>query len=272
MLYEEIPPSPPLAAFIKCFWMLESPPAEQPARERILPDGCMEIVFNLADPFTQFEDDGTGSCQPRTLLVGQMRRYLMIEPTGRVSIIGIRFKPGGAYPFLGMPQDEIAGKVFNLDAVLGSRTEELESKLRESRSAQEMARHIEAMLLERLRRFKGEADGVTAPVESILRFGGCVSIEDLARSMGISLRQLDRRFNTRVGLPPKALCRIVRLQRALRMIERGTPSLDWVRLALDCGYYDQPHFIKDFKEFSGKEPTSFLSEANAMSDHFTQSS
>ena len=102
--------------------------------------------------------------------------------------------------------------------------------------------------------------------------GGRVSIKYLSEQTGISLRMLDRRFKSVVGLPPKVLCRIVRFQRALKTLElRKGARLDLVQIALECGFYDQSHFIKEFKGFSGKEPTSYSTEVHQMSDHFTQS-
>ena len=132
-------------------------------------------------------------------------------------------------------------------------------------------REIEAALLARLSRFRAHDEAEVKAIALILGSGGCLPIEILAERMGIGFRKLDRRFNTRVGLPPKTLCRIIRFQRALKMIERASVRPDWVRIALDCGYYDQPHFIREFKAFAGTEPTNYVHEPTVMSDHFTQS-
>ena len=270
MLYEEITPVEPLSRYIKCFWVMQSPVSEPSRQERILPDGCTEIVFNLADPFTQQEDDKT-ELQPLTLLVGQMRRHLLIAPSGRVQLVGVRFWPGGAYPFLRLPMDEIANKVIPLDLVWGAIGRELESRIREIPTTPGVVREIETALLKRLSLFRARDEAELKAIGLILQSGGCLPIESLAEEMGISFRKLDRRFNTRVGLPPKTLCRIIRFQRALRMIERESVRPDWVRIALECGYYDQPHFIKEFKMFSGTEPTTYVHEPAVMSDHFIQS-
>ena len=269
MLYEEIAPTAPLARYIKCFWVMQSP--ESSSQERILPDGCTEIVFNLADPFTQQDLDNKTQRQPLTLLVGQMRRHLLIAPTGKVQLVGVRFWPGGAYPFLRLPQDEIADRVIALDMVGGAMGRDLESRIREIPTTSGIVREIEAALLARLSRFRARDEAELRAIDLILRSGGCLPIESLAEEMGIGFRKLDRRFNTRVGLPPKTLCRIIRFQRALRMIERESARPDWVRIALECGYYDQPHFIKEFKTFAGTEPTTYVHEPAVMSDHFTQS-
>ena len=272
MQYHQFRPVEPLAKFIKCFWVLESAAADLASPERILPDGCTEIVFHIGDPFDQHNSDGTTERQPLALLVGQMRGHLLIQPTGRAHVLGVRFWPGGAYPFLALPQNEIAGRVIALDSIWGAIARELHSRIADAATPADRVKQAEAVLLASLKNFRRHDDGVLKAIALILRSGGCVPVESLAETMGISLRKLDRTFNTRVGLPPKALCRIVRFQRVFKMLERQVRGPDWVQIALDCGYYDQSHFIKEFNAFAGKGPTSYFAEQNAMSQHFTASS
>lgn len=271
MRYNEFHPAEPLAKYIKCLWILENPADESPGKERILPDGCTEIVFHLGDPFSQYNSEGVAERQPLAMLVGQTRRHLLIQPTGRVSVLGVRFRPGGAYPFLRLPQYEIADRVLALDTVWGGLAGELHSRISDAATDAESAMQVEKLLLARLNEFRDHDESASKAIALILRAGGCLSIDRLAREMGVNSRRLDRTFNTRVGLPPKTLCRIVRFQQVFKRLQRQE-SPDWVQIALDCGYYDQPHFIKEFKALSGKEPTSYLAEQNAMSDHFTTSS
>lgn len=270
MNYTETQPSEPLVRYVKCFWTLESEvdcgPADQ---ERILPDGCMEIVFNLADRFRQHNPDGTIERQPGTLLVGQMSRHLLIEPAGKVSLLGVRFWPGGAYPFLSFPQDEITDRIIDLDVVWGRTAREAQSKLQEAGDRDERVRIVETVLLARLSRSCRESERILAATTAIIQTGGCLAIENLAEEVGISRRQLDRRFKIGVGLSPKLLSRIVRFQRVFKELQRSEGMRSWARLAFECGYSDQPHFIKDFKAFAGTEPTSYFSRVNAMSDYFT---
>jgi AraC-like DNA-binding protein len=250
---------------------MESPQNGSRGEERIVPDGCSEIVFNLGDSFEQFNDDGSICRQPLNLLVGQMQRPLLIAPTGRVRLLGVRFWPGGAYPFLKLPQDEIAGQVIALDDIWGNVCSRLQSRIADAASPDEAAKQVEAILLKRFDQFRRHDEGVLTATDLILRAGGRLSIRNLSDTMGINSRTLDRRFKTVVGLPPKALSRIVRFQQVFRMIQPNGAT-DWARLALDLGYYDQPHFIREFKAFTGKEPTAYFSDTNLMSDHFTGNS
>ncbi|MFY9571259.1 MAG: helix-turn-helix domain-containing protein [Blastocatellia bacterium] len=290
MRYEEFRPAEPLAKLIKCIWLMESEPDNSSDVERILPDGCTEIVFNFADPFYQHNPDGTTERQPLTLVVGQMLQALLIAPSQRVQLLGVRFWPGGAYPFLTVPQHEIAGQVIALDAVWGAISREIQSRLADAATSADRVTEVENILLARLNHFRPHDEEVLKATALIVRTRGRISIGRLAERMGINSRTLDRRFNNKVGLSPKALCRVIRFQRIFSLIERdsgpkregfssgrglleegavGAP--DWVRLALECGYYDQPHFIKEFKAFAGKEPTAYFAERNIMSDHFTGS-
>ena len=270
MRYIEIPPTASLASYIKCFWFLESEASADPPTERILPDGCTEIVFNLADPFAQHQADGSTRKQPLALLVGQMRRHLLIQPTGRVEILGIRFWPAGAYPFLSFPQHEIAGRILDLGDVSRNIVREILSKLSDASAPSERVKLVQEVLLAQLRKSVPGNIVVDRAVELISRSDGAVPILDLADKLGISLRGLDRQFNTHVGFSPKSLCRIVRFQRAVKLLSRVASTLDWAGVALESGYYDQSHFIREFKSFAGKEPTSYIRETNVMSDYFTQ--
>jgi len=271
MRYEEFRPAEPLAHHVKCIWILESDSSFSTSPERILPDGCTEIVFHLGDPFQQHHQDGTTRQQPLAMMVGQMRNYLMIQPTGKVSVLGVRFWPAGAYPFLQIPQHEIAGRVIGLDTVLGSFARELHSKIADAVSAAERFRLVENALLARLNQSRQPDDRLSKAIALILQAGGCLPMEALASRIGVNSRGLDRAFNTRVGIPPKTLCRIVRFQQVFKVLEHQNAGPNWPQIALDCGYYDQSHFIKDFKAFAGKEPTAYLAEQNRMSQHFTAS-
>jgi methylphosphotriester-DNA--protein-cysteine methyltransferase len=271
MRYEEFHPNPPLDKFIKCIWSLESAAQHQHCPERILPDGCTEMVFHLADPFDQHNDDGSQARQPAALLVGQMRGHLLIQPTGRVRVLGVRFRPGGAYPFLSIPQSEITGRVIALDSIWGAIAVELHSRIADATTNAESVRHLEKILSETLKSRRLD-DRFSYAVDLITNSGGSVPIDRLANDLGVSFRSLDRIFNTRVGLSPKTLCRIVRFQSVFKLLERESSKQDWVRIALDGGYYDQAHFVKEFREFSGKTPTAYFGEQNAMSDLFIASS
>lgn len=270
MHYEEFRPAELLTPHVKCLWILNGSSLISTSPERILPDGCTEIVFQLGEVFEQHNLNGITERQPKAMIVGQMRHHLMIQPTGKVSVFGVRFWPGGAYPFLRVPQHEIAGRVIALDTILGSFARDLHSKIAGAASGAEKFRLAEKALLTRLNQSRLPDDRLLRAVRLILQARGCLSMDSLANMIGVDSRGLDRTFNTRVGIPPKTLCRIVRFQRVFEMLKQQAAPR-WSRIAVECGYYDQSHFIKEFKAIAGKEPTAYLAEQNAISDHFIAS-
>jgi len=175
---------------VKCFWILESASSQSPGQERILPDGCTEIVFHTGDPFEQYNADGKTERQPLTVLVGQIRGHLLIKPTGTVRVLGIRFWPGDAYPFISAPQYEVAGQILPLDSILGRISRELHSRIADASDPAESVKHIERLLLSRLNLFQHLDDGLLKTTALILQSGGTVPVESLADKMGISLRKL----------------------------------------------------------------------------------
>src|SRR5215213_7646180 len=117
MEYREILPLPPLRGFVECFWTLEGDTSLQALQpERLLPDGCVELILNFGAEFLQ-HSDGVRKLQPRNFLVGQMTGPILISPTGRVELLGIRFHPGGTRPFLRVPLHEITDQVVELGSV-----------------------------------------------------------------------------------------------------------------------------------------------------------
>lgn len=111
MLYREIQPTPALARFVECFWTLESDGSTAAAQpERLLPDGCVELILNLGNRFREHKDNGKEERQPQHLLVGQMTRPILIAPTGSVQLLGIRFHPGGTLPFFRIPMQRCESK------------------------------------------------------------------------------------------------------------------------------------------------------------------
>lgn len=261
MNYREFRPRPQLARFIEAFWILEG---AGNGPQRIFPDGCSEIILNFGDPFHQVHDDGVRHPQPRSFLVGQMLRPIVVEPSARAGVFGIRFHPGGAAAFFRVPQHELTDRMTGLDLLWGS---ELTQRVLDAATDTERVASVEACLAPRIARSPDAL--VEAAVAAILAAGGALSIESLATRLGTSRRRLERHFQTDAGLTPKHLARIIRFHRVLRAMERpwGHRAVD---LALDAGYSDQAHFIREFKEFTGLTPASYFPDQQPLADYFAR--
>jgi AraC-like DNA-binding protein len=126
---------------------------------------------------------------------------------------------------------------------------------------------IQKLLAERVRDCKHES-WLTSLTAKIVQRGGQISIDRLVADAGISNRQLERRFLCEVGLSPKQLCRILRFQQIFRALNGNDAT--WAAVALDCGYYDQAHLIRDFRQFSGVTPAALLQHSSALTEYFTR--
>lgn len=268
MYYEKILPSPHLRKYIKCFWVLKK--ANKPIQnvpETILPDGTFEIVFNLADRFQRFYADGKTEIQPRTILVGQMRQFVQIEPLGTVNLFGVRFQTVGAYYFFKFSLTEITNKIESLDLILEKGGKYLEEQINEVFNTNERISIIETFLARKLFENLQTDKPIEGVVENILQNYGRVSVSKIAKEFGISQRQLERNFLHKIGISPKFFCRIIRLQNVLNALQKAEIK-DFSKIAMAFGYYDQAHFIHEFREFAGKSPTAFFNQQNQMSEFF----
>ena len=264
MHYEEFVPSGPAAAFVERVWRLEHADGRDVPPQEVLPDGCMEIVLHLADAFEQLDDD-RWTTQDRLLVAGQITGPLRLRATGSMHVVGIRFRPGGARRLLSVPQHELTGRILPLASVAPALARRLMDGV-DTRRPEGIASGIADALGSAP---SGEPDRrVSEAVGLIRRTHGRISVDALAAHCNLSGRQLERRFLDDVGLPPKRLARIVRFQRALRILtERGGEG--GAALAADLGYADQPHFIRDFREFAGRTPGEHPGLESALTALFT---
>ncbi|MEP7273771.1 MAG: DUF6597 domain-containing transcriptional factor, partial [Acidobacteriota bacterium] len=256
MLYREVQPRPELATFVECLWTLEDDGALEPGRpEPILPDGCSELILNFGARFNEQLEDGRREAQPLHFLVGQMTRPILIAPTGRVRLVGIRFQPGGAFPFFRLPMNELADTIVELSAVDATLERELIAVAADKPLLQHKLLAIEDFLARRTRHFRNES-WLPRLAAAVIRTGGRQSVDELATAVGVTGRQLQRRFLREVGIGPKLLCRILRFQQVFRAIELNQDG--WAPIAADCGYYDQAHLIRDFQQFARQTPAVLL--------------
>src|SRR6185369_9220473 len=221
MRYQEIQPGKLLASLIECFWTLEgeADPCEK-TPERILPDGCVEIILSFADRFAEIDERGDEKLQPGYFLVGQMTRPVIIKPTGAVRLIGIRFHPGGTFPFVTIPMGETTDQIIELGAIAADLEREFKAAADANDSLHLKIVAIEQMLAKRLRSRSHDASIVDLTAR-IVRSAGRLSVDRLAADSGISTRQLRRRFLMEVGVGPKLLCRLLRFQQVFRAVDHN---------------------------------------------------
>lgn len=262
MRYREIRPGAAVSQFVKCYWVLEddSPSGQS---QTIVPDGRPELLINLREPFEQ-ETSGKWHVQPDIFVVGQITGPFLVRPTGPVSTIGVRFCPEGASRLLRLPMFELTDIAVSL-ADISQRVLKEIYRVRESGSPAEQLRVLEQGLAAVAR--QNAHDGlVSLAVREFERANGPIGVGELAKSLGLSSRQFERRFLRTVGISPKLFSRMQRFQRVFQNIPLSIAN--WVDTAVRCGYYDQAHLIRDFRQFSGTTPTALLAEEFDLSRRF----
>jgi methylphosphotriester-DNA--protein-cysteine methyltransferase len=268
MRYTVLSPPPALAAHVECLWRLEGDGRGLPP-ETIVPDGCMEVVLHCGDRFERLDSGGGATLQSRAFLVGQMLAPVVVRPGTRVETWGVRFRPGGAAAFFEAPMPELAGRLVDLEDGAGAGAVAGLDAFHAACTPADRRRRLEAWLAARLdRRAADPLPAVAARV--IVRARGRVRMDYLASEVGLGPRQLERRFLRGVGIPPRALARLVRFQQVFRLVhERPATTGAWADLACEAGYYDQAHLLLDFRELAGTTPPRFLAEQGEFSRALT---
>jgi AraC-like DNA-binding protein len=252
-------PARPLGEFVDLFWHYDGyfPPQ---MKEAILPDGTMALAINLRDDELRVYDAANPARCERfsgMAIAGTYRGAFLIDTAQQNTIMGAHFRPGGAFPFLDLPVGELADRHVDLEAIWGSAAADLRERLCEADTPDQRFRILEEALLAHLCRPFDRHDAVRIALGAFRRFDVRVTVRDVARRVGLSHRRFNQVFTAEVGLTPKMFSRLQRFQRVLALV-RGTATPDWARLSVDCGYFDQSHLIRDFREFSGLVPTNFL--------------
>jgi AraC-like DNA-binding protein len=276
-------PAPALRPFIAHYSGYRQAGVE-PGRHRGLPSPYLTLIFTLDEPLTlaAHPDPEQPPGEYGTLLGGLHTSPALITHQGWQSGIQLALSPLGARPLLGLPAGELANADLPADDVLGPLAAEIHERVRAAASWRERFAVIDRLLLGRLedggqRRMARQAAGqptglasaasaVSAEVEfawrSLLRTGGTVHVSDLVEESGWSDRHLRNRFHAETGLTPKAAARVIRFDRARRLMRRRSAGGQLViaDLAADCGYYDQPHLAREFRALAGCGPASWLAE------------
>lgn len=261
MNYQTYKPHGNLESIVKCYWTLEVPAQKETQKQLILPDGCVDMCFILGEEIKRYTSETEHILQPREMLLGQITKPFYIEPAGYVNTFAIRFYPFGFANFIDFPLDQLANKETPLDILFGKEpATQLSLKIKQATSTEERINIAEKFLSDRLNE-EAIIDGIVkSTVDAIFHSKGGKSVNAILKEDLTKRRQLERNFKKQIGLSPKQLSKVIRLQATLQsLLNEKTKSL--TDLAYENEYYDQAHFIKDFKEFTGVTPKEFLTDS-----------
>ncbi len=262
-------PKPPLSHFIQTFWYYDGHSYGHD-KERVLPDGSMELVINLAeDRLRTYDsaDPGLIHTHRGCLLVGPRTEYFVIDTAAQVSVMGVHFKPGGAYPFLDCPSSEAQNKNVSLELLWGNRSNEMWERIVEAETPSNRFNVLEEMLLAKVTQPLQRTPAVVGGILHIQQAEPMLSMKALSAELGYSSRRFIELFKQEVGMTPKRFSRLNRFQKAVDLLDKHDAALDWSQLALSCGYFDQAHFNHDFRSFSGLTPSRFVNQVGERRNH-----
>jgi len=264
MTFKEIAPGARLRPYIKCFYFYESGSGSN-YNDIVFPSGTMEVIFNLGEGRWKTKKDNTYYTTPPIELWGQITRPLAIQSVGRNTMFGFRFYPHSAAYFFNENVAEFNNEVVDATTVFGESLQQLHHKLLETPDLDKRIMLLEEFLWNRLL--------ITEKKHQKIKFIGQIAqtlsnnysnekINSISVRNNISSRYLNLLFSQYTGLPPKLFFKINRFQHSLNLVHSKDQSL--TNVAYDAGYFDQAHFIREFKLFTGITPTSFYSQASPI--------
>jgi AraC-like DNA-binding protein len=261
-------PRPPLSDLIDFCWYYEAgmTPRE---KELHLPSGAMQLLINLCDDeirvYGKVQHE-QGQRLRGIALCGMYSEPFVIDSVSQSAMMGVCFKPEGAFPFLPLPASELLNLHISVEDVWGDRADRLYERLLGAPTPATKLYVLEQALMAQLYDAREGNPAISAAVRAIQQAECVPSMREISESLGMSHKHFIHLFKQQVGLSPKIYARLQRFQTALKSMNNGG-MLSWSELALSAGYFDQAHFIHDFREFAGVTPMTYAEQRMAGHNH-----
>ncbi len=249
-MYNEYQPSALLIPYIEVYWTAEGF-AEEEISYKVLPDGCVDIIFSFGDTSSK---SGLEPILPN--IIGTMTTYSKGYHSGRVCMLGIRFRPAGFTAFTRIPINEFTDRRVSLTLIESLFDKQFYSALPDKKSTKDRLKHIDTYFIQKLRQLFSIDRQVVYAIDLIQQTKGLLPLAIVANKSCLSLRHFERRFKHAVGISPKTFSKITKFKHTLSYLEKNK-NTSLFAAAIDCGYYDQAHLIKELKALSGSSPSYF---------------
>lgn len=257
MLYQVFDPPLNLAPYVRFFWALEADVAHgEEFVHRSMADGCVEMVFHYRSVFDEITSDDLIEASPLASIQAQSTRYRRFVTRETFGIFGAYLYPFAIPRLFGYPASDFTNISPDLASVFGREGSLLDERMCTAPTNEDRIAIISEFLTEKLNATIRELPSIHHSVHTVLASKGARTVDSLAAEHNISKRQFERRFKDLAGLSPKLYSRVVRFQAATQFKLNGTRDL--TEIAYASGYYDQSHFINDFREFSGYTPKEYF--------------
>lgn len=267
MHFQYIKPSGFLAQYVKHYWILEADNSDGEVCERVIPTGNIEWMFHYRNTFVIKSPEQIVK-QPRSLVSGISSNFSDIATRGESGVVAVTFYPHGASSFLNFPLSEIENASVDLTDIFNTKVKEVEEQICAVNSLAERIGFIERFLLKCFKPISNEdLLLIKKGIALINQSKGQINASALSEKLFYTNKSLERKFSALLGKTPKQFIRIVRFQGIIQSFSNpGNKRL--TQLAFENGYFDQAHFIKDFKNLSGYTPKEFLSLGPCHADYF----
>lgn len=264
MLFKRILPAPDLQRYVESYWIVQD---DDPTvvHQKIIPDGFPEVIFHFGDTY-RINISGTWMEQSRSLLAGQIKKHFFLENTGRSDMIGIKFQPSAIALLFQVPMDAFTDKVVDLEEALGDKAASWKAIAFSHEAPEKKIEALEHFIRDAVKQVKAETPLIDTCLQEIFSSHGMCSVSDLAQKAGVSERYLEQQFKKQVGLSPKFYARIIRFSRIFQLVQEENPV--WSDLVYGAGFYDQSHFIRNFKSFTGEDPSRYGFTKNNLANFF----
>ncbi len=251
--------NPLLKNIINYFWVLESE-SEVSVNHKLLPVSNVDMIFNFCpSPITYINEEG--NTETKSIhLNGIHNRFYSIIQTGKLKVFGVSFLQAGLFPILRTPLNEITDKTINVDDIITAFTDDIMEKVSFADSDIDIIKVIENKIVHLLD-YNLMPEKIIYKILKLCASDTILNINDLCNNTGINRRTIERVFNKYVGISPKLFARINRFQKTIKELNH---SNSLTSIAYDFNYFDQTHFIKDFKSFVGCTPTEFINKNTSI--------
>jgi len=260
MRYKMVRPHAGLREYVQYYCYMESEGREPDVLERVIPTANVQLMFHYGNPFAVRLPDESEYIQPSSIVSGLTDSFSDVSTNGETGVVFIVFQPAGACHFLRFPLSELENRSLDMGDVFGNEIREVEERLVSTQAVCDRTEVIDRYLLGKLREIPEYDDSlVREGVRLAKLIGGAVTVRRLSQRLSTTEKNLERKFSRYIGISPKRFLQVVRFEGIMAALYRKR-SVNLTEIALNCGYYDQAHFIKEFKRFTGYTPGNFIAK------------
>lgn len=264
MFYDRVSPKKSLSTIIDCYWIVENEDSTV-FQQKIIPDGFPEMIFHYGDNY-RVNISGSWETQSKSLLAGQIRNHFLLENTGTSGMIGIKFKPASITQLFDINMLDLTDKVVELGMELYKQFEPIIKKMDSKALFKKTVRELDSFFEQQTREETENDRIINLAIDLIFQEKGMISVTNLTTKTGVNERKLERLFNKYIGLSPKFYSRIIRFNHIFQLVQEK--QVNWSEIAQLSGFYDQSHFISNFQEFTGEDPSKYFFDDPTLANFF----